>query len=127
MTHERPQLLRVRAGDLNAAVKSLLSALQRDIDVIHAQLQDAVGAEAHGDIERLTEQQERLAMDLAVLRDQVPTLERLASGGVQAGREAAALIYVGQLAQAFLLAVDDINARARRILSPLMIERRPRV
>lgn len=59
------------------------------------------------------------------MRHQVPILERLASGGVQEGREVAALIYVGQLAQAFLLAVDDINARARRILSPLMIERQP--
>ncbi len=125
MTHERHQQLRSRAGDLNAAVRLLLNALQRDIDVIHAQLQDAIGEDAPDDIQRLNEQRDRLSMDLGVLRDQVPTLERLASGGVRRGREAAALIYIDRLAQAFLLAVDDINARARLVLAPSMIERRP--
>lgn len=125
MTHKRHQLLRLKAGDLSAAVRSLLSALQRDIEVINAQLQDAVEADVRDDVQRLNEQRDRLSMEAGVLRDQVAVLERLANGGVRLGREAAALIYVDQLAQAFLLVVDDIKDRASRLLSPAMIERLP--
>ncbi len=125
MAHERHQQLRLKASDLNAAVKSLLSALQRDIEVINAQLQDAIEADVRDDVQRLNEQRDRLSMDLDVLRDQVATLERLASSGARPGREAAALIYIDKLAQAFRLAVDDIKARAGLILSPELIERLP--
>ncbi len=125
MAHERNQQLRSRASDLHAAVKSLLAALQRDVELIDAQLHDARDTGTSDDIQRLSEQRDRWSRDRDVLQDQVPTLERLASGGARQGREAAALIYIEQLAQAFLLAVDDISARARHTLSPVMIERMP--
>lgn len=125
MTHERRQQLRLRAGDLNAAVSLLLNSLERDIDVINAQLQDAIGAGIPEDIQQLNDQQDRLSMDLGVLRDQVATLERLANRGARQGRETAAQSYITELARAFLLAVDDINARARLCLSPSKIDRLP--
>ena len=49
----------------------------------------------------------------------------MARGGARRGREESALIYIDQLAQAFLLAANDINGRAQRLLSPEMIERLP--
>lgn len=125
MSHETYRQLKLRAGDLNVAVGLLTSALQRDIDRISDQLQDAIRADAPDDIQQLHAQRDRWLRDIDVLRDQVPTLERLASGGVRPGREVAALIYVDKLARAFLLAASDITARANRILSPSMIERLP--
>jgi len=106
-------------------VSSLLKALQRDMAVIESHLQDAEAADAPEAIQHLREQRDRCSRDLDVLRDQVPILKRLTSSGARQGREAAALSYVNQLAQAFLLAVDDINTRARLILSPSMQERIP--
>ena len=134
MTHERHQQVTSKAGALNHAVSFLMSALQRDLDVVHAHRQDVVEFreqrpevenEAYDHIQRLNAQRNRLAQELDVLRDQVPTLKRMASGGARRGREESALIYIDQLAQAFLLAANDINARAKRLLSPDMIERLP--
>jgi hypothetical protein len=125
MTHDRHEQLRRRAGDLNTAVSSLLNALQRDIAVIESHLRDAKAADAPEAIQQLREQRDRCSRDLDVLRDQVPILKRLTSSGARQGRETAALSYVNKLAQAFLLAVDDIDARARLILSPAMLERTP--
>ncbi len=125
MTHERQQQLRLRASDLNVAVSLLLAALERDIVVVNAQRQDAIGTSTPEDIQQLNEQQDRLSKDRGVLHDQVATLERLASGGARPGRETSALTYINELAQAFLLAVDDINARAKLLLTPTIIEQLP--
>ncbi|ETX07699.1 hypothetical protein [Candidatus Entotheonella palauensis] len=123
MTHENHQQLRLKAGDLNAAVRSLRSALQRDMEVIHTQRQSAIETNVSDEIQRLNKQRDQLSMDLVALEDQVATLERLARGGVRPGREADALVYIDKLAQAFRLAVDDIKTRARSSL--LMLERLP--
>jgi hypothetical protein len=125
MTHDRDEQLRRSAGDLNMVVNSLLKALQRDMAVIENHLRDAKAADAPESMKHLREQRDRFARDLDVFRDQVPILKRLTSNGARQGREAAALNYVNKLTQAFLLAVDDINTRARLILSPSMRERTP--
>ena len=124
MTDIRAQLRR-KAGHLNGAAQSLLHALEQDLVVVEAHLEDAKASGTSGVIQQQSEERDRFRRDLDVLRDQIPILERLAGGGARQGREAAALDFVDQLAQALLLAVDDLGDRARQALSPVMIERLP--
>jgi hypothetical protein len=125
MTHDIRAELRRKAVHLNGAATSLLHALEQDLVVVEAHLQDAKTSGEAGAIQRQSEERDRFSRDLDVLRDQMPILERLAGGGARQGREADALDFVDKLARALLLAVDDIGDRARRALSPVMIERLP--
>ena len=125
MTDDIRAQLKRKADHLNGAAKSLLQALEQDLVVVEAHLQDAKTLGEAGVIQQHSEERERFNRDLDVLRDQMPILERLAGGGGRQGRETDALRFVDKLAQALLLAVDDIGDRARQALSPVMVERLP--
>ena len=125
MTHDIGEQLRRKAIHVNGAAKSVLHALQLDLTVIEAHLQDAQASGESDVMQRLSDQRDRSLGDVDVLQDQMPILERLASGRARQGREAAALLFVEKLAHAFLLAIDDIAARAKQVLTPAMIERLP--